>query len=263
MFFVNDRGRRGSRGTNSFLSFRRRFCIYENDKRLSNLAAPRPVLPNVRPRAPPAQNEKTLSRIGADALEKMLRLRDWSDVEGMKVDRRDMEALRVANDLQVDGAVKAEDSSFAFDSTPAANRVDRGQIDGGDMVNVILQALEIRLGGGGGRDDDGRRRVGGGGPSLNGAQTSAAMMASDFLLDELERIAEECPGDSKAPVLDDVVGGGSRSRGGYAAADGFDVEDYDDEEAGALSFGSGRELEDAEMSALFGMGGIKIKSDDY
>lgn len=116
------------------------------------------------------QNEKTLNRIGMYNLEKMLRLRDWSEVAGMKVDRKDMEALRVAQDLQVEGAVRDEDKSFMFDSTPAANKVDRSQIDDGNMVNVIQQALEIRLG------------KQGGGNSLNGAQTSAAMMASDFLL---------------------------------------------------------------------------------
>ena len=77
----------------------------------------------------------------------MLRLRDWADVEGMKVDRKDMEALRVANDLQVEGVVQEKDTSFAFDSTPAANKVDKSLIDGGNMVNVIQQALEIRLGG--------------------------------------------------------------------------------------------------------------------
>jgi hypothetical protein len=193
----------------------------------------------------------------------MLRLRDWSDVEGMKVDRRDMEALRVANDLQVDGVVRAEDKSFVYDSTPAANRVHRGQIDGGDMVNVILQALEIRLGR---RDDVGRDVV----SLLNGAQTSAAMMASDFLLDELERIADEFPNDSRPPILDHVDDRGDdsnssgKSRGGsYAAAYGFDADDYDDEEVGALSFGSGRELEDAEMSALFGIGGIPMKADEF
>ncbi|KAL3816213.1 hypothetical protein ACHAXA_001269 [Cyclostephanos tholiformis] len=208
------------------------------------------------------QNEKTLSRIGTENLDRMLRLRDWSDVEGMKVDRRDMEALRVANDLQVDGVVRAEDKSFVYDSTPAANRVDRGQIDGGDMVNVILQALEIRLGK---REDYGRDIV----SPLNGAQTSAAMMASDFLLEELERIAEEFPHDARAPVLDHVDDGGdgsssgSRSRGGYAAAYGFDADDYDDVEVGALRFGSGRELEDAEMSALFGIGGIPMKPEEY
>jgi hypothetical protein len=92
------------------------------------------------------QNEKTLDRIGMYQLEKMLRLRDWTDISGMKVDRKDMEALRVAQDLQVEGAVRDEDTSFMYDSTPAANKVDRAQIDGGNMVNVIKQALEIRLG---------------------------------------------------------------------------------------------------------------------
>ena len=139
------------------------------------------------PCLPPPQNEKTLSKIGKTRLENMLRLREWSDVEGMKVDRRDMEALRVANDLQVAGVVSEQDTSFAFDSTPAANKVDRAEVDGGDMANVVLQALELRLGrragtgvGGGGR----------GGP-LDGARTSAALMASDFLLEELERLEQE------------------------------------------------------------------------
>ncbi|KAL7531786.1 hypothetical protein ACHAWF_003906 [Thalassiosira exigua] len=130
------------------------------------------------------QNEKTLGRIGASQLEKMLRLRDWSDIAGMKVDRKDMEALRVANDLQVEGAIRDEDKSFAFDSTPAANKVDRSEVEGGDMVNVVRQALAMRLGveGGSGR------------APLDGAQTSAAMMASDFLLEELDRVAAANPG---------------------------------------------------------------------
>ena len=51
--------------------------------------------------------------------------------------------------------------------------------------------------------------------------------------------------------------------GGYAAAYGFEVDNYDDEEIRALSFSSGRELEDAEMLALFGMGGIKMKSNNH
>lgn len=212
----------------------------------------------------PCQNEKTLSRIGTDKLERMLRLRDWSEVAGLKVDRKDMEALRVANDLQVHGAVKEEDTTFVFDSTPAANKVDRSRIDGGDMVTVILQALEIRLG---------KRDTGAGSSTLNGAQTSAAMMASDFLLEELDRVAAEYPHEERAPVLD-VRDDTSRSRpssamasGGYAAAYGFDANEYDDDEGGNvavgnLQFGSGRELEDAEMSALFGLGGIRMGGED-
>ena len=96
------------------------------------------------------QNERTLNSIGADKLESMLRTRDWDDIENVKVDRRDMEALRVAQDFQKTGVVKDEDVSFEFDSTPAANRVEMEQIEGGNMVNVVMQALEKRLMGGGG-----------------------------------------------------------------------------------------------------------------
>ena len=99
------------------------------------------------------------------------------------------------------------------------------------------------------------------------------MMALEFLLEELDRVAEEYPHDERAPVLD-IRGDSSQSRpssalasGGYAAAYGFDVNDYDDDKdsdvaIGNLQFGSGRELEDAEMSALFGMGGIRMGSED-
>ncbi len=170
---------------------------------------------------------------------------------------------------------------FAFDTTPAENRVDGRMIDRGDMVNVILRALEIHLGHGGSRDDNydygggngdddkQRRRQGGGGGGgypLSGAHTSAAMMASDFILDKLEHIAEEYPGNARAPVLYRVAGdgGGGRSGvGGYAAAYGFDVDDYNNKEVRVLSFGSGWELEDAEMSVLFGMGEIKVYSDNH
>jgi len=179
-------------------------------------------------------------------LEKMLRIRDWTEISGMKVDRKDMEALRVAQDLQVEGAVRDEDTSFMYDSTPAANKVDRAQIDGGNMVNVIREALEIRLG-----------KKGTDGHSLNGAQTSAAMMASDFLLEELNRIAAEYPGDAKAPMLEEEAPA-ARLRGGYAAAYGFDADDG----YGSLQFRSGQEMEDAEMSALFGGGGILMSSDE-
>jgi hypothetical protein len=196
------------------------------------------------------QNEKTLSAIGPEKLEHMLRLRNWEDVEGMKVNRKDMEALRVANDLQIEGVVKDKDLGFAYDSTPAANRVDRSQIEKGDMVKVILQALSIRLG----TDMDGNA-LPEGGKLLTGAQTSAVLMATDFLLDELKRIETEYPEDARASP--------PPPRGGYAEAYGFDVDEYDNnDDVGSLNFSSGQELEDAEMSALWGMGGIKMKADD-
>lgn len=126
------------------------------------------------------QNEKTLGKVGTKRLETMLRLRDWSDVsDDEKVDRREMEALRVAKDLQTTGVVDEGDQSVVKDATPAANRVDRSQVEGADMVNVVQQALEKRL-------------LSEGGPQrLNGAETSAAMMASDFLLERLDELLEE------------------------------------------------------------------------
>lgn len=95
------------------------------------------------------QNEKTLSGVGADKLEKMLRLRDWGEIADVKVDRREIEALRVAQDYQQTGVVKNEDASFANDATPAANKVDGSQIEKGDLVNVLQEALKKRLGKGG------------------------------------------------------------------------------------------------------------------
>ena len=147
-----------------------------------------------------------------------------------------MEALRVAQDLQVEGAVRDEDTSFMFDSTPAANKVDRSQIDGGDMVNVIRQALEMRLG-----KTDSNNEV----KLLDGAQTSAAMMASDFLLEELRRIETEYPGDSRAPIL----GGDLRSQASMYASQ-FETDDNDDYRVSA-----------EEDNSLWG-GGIPMTSDD-
>jgi hypothetical protein len=147
------------------------------------------------------QNEKTLNAIGTDKLETMLRLRDWSDIADVKVDRKDMEALRVARDFQQTGSVKKEDMSFAYDSTPAANKVDRSQIEGGNMLNVVKQALEKRLG-----------KESGEVTRLSGPETSAAVMASDFLLEELDRIASTGkpePSEAHRMLMDDLAGGDS------------------------------------------------------
>lgn len=124
------------------------------------------------------QNEKTLRSVGSHNLEKMLRLRDWTEIEGMKVDRKDMEALRVAQDLQSSGDVAVEDATILHDDNLAANKVSEREIEGGDMVNVINQALERRLSGG--ADNTPK--------PLSGSETSAAMMASDFLLDYLKNL---------------------------------------------------------------------------
>eukprot|EP00590_Aulacoseira_subarctica_P003298 CAMPEP_0172425742 /NCGR_PEP_ID=MMETSP1064-20121228/33812_1 /TAXON_ID=202472 /ORGANISM="Aulacoseira subarctica , Strain CCAP 1002/5" /LENGTH=501 /DNA_ID=CAMNT_0013168899 /DNA_START=139 /DNA_END=1644 /DNA_ORIENTATION=+ len=150
------------------------------------------------------QNEKTLSEIGAMELERMLRLRSWEDLEDKKVNRRDFEALRVAQDFQRTGEVAASDISLQLDTTPAVNNINsKIQIEGGDMVKVIRQALERRL-----ATEDGC--------FLSGAETSAAMIASDFLIQELDRIAASTSRSEEEvalPQMDDetaaIFGGGS------------------------------------------------------
>ncbi len=139
------------------------------------------------------QNEKTLSEIGARELERMLRLRSWDELEDKKVNRREIEALRVAQDFQRTGEVSKKDLSLSHDSTPAVNKINSEiQIKGGNMVNVIRQALERRLQ----QPEGGRQDL-----FLSGAETSAAMIASDFLLQELERIAASSSTDAAGKKL--------------------------------------------------------------
>ena len=168
------------------------------------------------------QNEKTLNAVGTEKLETMLRLRDWSEISDIKVNRKDMEALRVARDFQETGSLKAEDTTFAYDSTPAANKVDRSQIEGGDLVNVLKQALEKRLG----KGEDGTVT------RLSGPETSATVMASDFLLEELTRL-----GQSNVKELSE--------------AERMILEDFEQPDM----------RNDDEMDALFG-GGISMTNDD-
>jgi hypothetical protein len=126
------------------------------------------------------QNEKTLQSIGVDRLEAMLRMRDWSDIADLKVNRREMDALKIAQDFQQTGAVRKDDMSIALDATPAANKVNPRQVDQGNLVNVLMQALEKRLG---------KTEVGKPLP-LTGPETSATAMATDVLMGELVLIAE-------------------------------------------------------------------------
>jgi hypothetical protein len=116
------------------------------------------------------QNEKT--QVGVDKLETMLRLRDWTDTAEYKVNRREIDALKIAQDFQATGTVSAKDTSLRHDATPAANKVDRRQVEEGNLVNVLLQALEKRL-------DMGAC-------TLTGPETSATALATDVLINELE-----------------------------------------------------------------------------
>jgi hypothetical protein len=150
----------------------------------------------------------------------MLRLRDWGEIANVKVDRRDMEALRVAQDYQQTGVVQSKDLSFEGDATPAANKVDPQQIEKGNLINVIKQALEKRLGLDGGRVT-----------RLSGPETSATIMASDFLLAELDNLVKQ----GRVKPL--------------SAAHQYLMDDL---------LGDERRQNDEEMDVLFGGGGIKM-----
>jgi len=128
------------------------------------------------------QNEKTLAKVGVEKLETMLRLRDWALIADVKVDRQDREALRVAQDFQETGVVQSEDLSFEGDATPAANKVDSKQVEQGNLVNVMKQALGKRIGLA--KEHNTVTR-------LSGPETSATIMASDFLLSELDNIISQ------------------------------------------------------------------------
>lgn len=178
------------------------------------------------------QNEKTLGAVGVKKLETMLRLRDWTDIADMKVDRKDMEALRVAQDFQKEGVITTKDQSFANDATPAANKVDAKQVEQGNLVNVLLDALRKRLG----KTDEGLPTA------LSGPETSASVMASDFLLAELERI-------EKSPQTTPT----GEPRNLEAARQAL-LEDLE----GGEDSGQGKE---EEAGVLFGKGGVSTDSD--
>jgi len=179
------------------------------------------------------QNERTLNEIGAPQLERMLRLRDWKGLEGHKVDRKKIEALRIAKNMRDDLEVH-EDLSLAKDSTPAVNKIDRRQIDGGDMVNVIKQAMEKRMEKG----------------TLTGAETSAVLMASDFLIEQLQKVihGDVVPLKLTSPQSD------TPTPHGYPKQQWLD--DYDTSQS---------HMEDMETGVLFGGTGFLKDSneDDY
>jgi hypothetical protein len=126
------------------------------------------------------QNEKTLEAIGADRLETMLRLRDWNATAPYRVDRREMDALKIAQDYQRTGVVQETDRDVRHDATPAANKVDRQQVERGNLVRVLMQALEKRLG-----LSDAPMQP------LSGPETSATAMATDVLVEELETVIQK------------------------------------------------------------------------
>lgn len=196
------------------------------------------------------QNEKTLASIGVDKLETMLRLRDWEDMEEIKVNRKDIDALKIAQDYQKTGSLKKEDTSMAHDNTPAANKVDPRQVEGGNLVNVLTQALEKRLG------------VSGAMAVLSGPETSATAMAVDYLLNELDDIADgKVTAVAEEPQVDTSLNTPEGRRAARVeAARRAMLEDWgEDEEA---SDSGNRGFGDPMSDVLFGRGGIPDKEVD-
>ncbi|KAL7566837.1 hypothetical protein ACA910_021337 [Epithemia clementina (nom. ined.)] len=139
------------------------------------------------------QNEKTLHQITAPQLETMLRLRDWTALtaDQYKVNRREMDALKIAQDYQQTGRIAATDRNLANDALPVANRVvDRRQVEEGNLINVLQQALEKRLGSNTPATMTTTTTAATSG-RLTGPETSVASMATEYLLQELDRIASK------------------------------------------------------------------------
>ena len=103
-----------------------------------------------------ANTARRLSQgIGADDLEAMLRARDWKGLEGRKVDRSEYDALNLAKGLQaavtqgatIDDALATEKPDYASeikDSDRDADKNASEELEGSDLVNVLLQAVEKR-----------------------------------------------------------------------------------------------------------------------
>lgn len=127
------------------------------------------------------QNEKTLKSIGSKDLENMLQKRDWASLSEIKVNRKEHDALSMARDMQAlaetegEGVVDriVQDNVGKREEIAAANTIAEKETEGANLVNVLKQALEKRIGG----------------DKLNGAESSATLMATDLLIEELEKIA--------------------------------------------------------------------------
>jgi hypothetical protein len=223
-----------------------------------------------------SQNAKALGQVGVARLEEMLRRRDWSPLEDHKVNRKELDALRIARDFQETGVVSANDISLVGDTAPAANRVNRNQVEQGDLVTVLLQALDKRLGRGSTSMGGTAAQAGVSSSSfsdsppprpLTGPETSASAMAADFLIQQLDKIASQTPVQS-LPLEKEGVGGplppatspqeAARQARMEAARKAL-LEDFEDPDGGAGPTGRGQ---DETTDVLFGKGGIPDRPDE-
>ena len=213
------------------------------------------------------QNEKTLNQISVDQLETMLRLRDWDALEDQKVNRKEMDALKIAQDFQETGAVPEKDMNLANDAIPVANRVvDRKQVEKGDLIKVLKQALEKRLTG---------SEASHGPPRLTGPETSVASMATEYLLQELDQIASSIETSASVATVEAVASDKAEEKPFFAAqstppeldaarkahlqkARQMLMDDLVGEEQSSEMNDRGSEMTDV----LFGRSGVKARSDD-
>jgi hypothetical protein len=209
------------------------------------------------------QNAKALAAVGVDKLEGMLRQRNWSDIEEYKVNRRELDALRIAQDYQATGSVRPKDLTLEGDRTPAANKVDRRQVEQGDLVTVLLQAMDKRLGRGSSSGAQGHHPQ-----ALSGPETSASAMAADFLIQQLDAIvsssrtaavsaASSFEAPPAAAALDPREAARLARMEAARQALLADVagDRYDDADASA-------DRGDEMSNVLFGKGGIPDRADD-
>jgi hypothetical protein len=208
------------------------------------------------------QNAKALAAVGVDKLEGMLRQRNWSDVEEYKVNRRELDALRIAQDYQETGSVRPQDMTLEGDRTPAANKVDRRQVEQGDLVTVLLQAMDKRLGRGSSSGAQGQPQA------LSGPETSASAMAADFLIQQLDAIASSSgaaavsAATSEAPPAAAALDPREAARlarleaARQALLADVAGDRYDDDSGASADRG------DEMTNVLFGKGGILDRADD-
>jgi len=124
-----------------------------------------------------SQNGNTLKEIGASTLETMLRERNWDTVDGMRVDRSAYEALDLARKMQrkseVSGVEGIQEPDIDYNSeikeaNANALKKDKGEIEGGDLVNVLIQVMELLIEG----------------KQLTGSQRAVAASAIGVLLED-------------------------------------------------------------------------------
>ena len=87
-----------------------------------------------------SQNEETLGDIGTEKLEEMLRTLDWSAVNDVKVDRSQVEVLKIARKMMAQGGgIKATDD-LTLTGGAAAAAAETAEIVVADWASAVDEA---------------------------------------------------------------------------------------------------------------------------